>query len=130
MITDYFIDEILAIRERESTVKNIKFSISFDTLKMDKEILDIYYTFSSTYEDMDGKRIGEIRMVGHLIDKEENEETAKMVNNYWSVKKSFPKTVLDRIINVLNFECGARGTLVAYAMAFPPPLPLSHAKNE
>jgi len=130
MITDYFIDEILAIRERESTVKNIKFSISFDTLKMDKEILDIYYTFSSTYEDMDGKRIGEIRMVGHLIDKEENEETAKMVNNYWSVKKSFPKTVLDRIINVLNFECGARGTLVAYAMAFPPPLPLSYAKNE
>ncbi len=130
MITDYFIDEILAIRERESAVKNIRFSISFDSLKMDKDILDIYYTFSSTYEDMDGKRIGEIKMVGHLIDKEENEETARMVNNYWSIKKSFPKAVLDRVINVLNFECGARGTLVAYAMAFPPPLPLSTAKNE
>lgn len=130
MITDYFIDEILAMREREATVTNIKFSVSFNSVRIEKDVVDIYFTFSALYEDRDEKKIGEIKMVGHLIDRENNEEMARMIDNYWSTKKSLPKGVLDRVINVLNFECGARGTLVAYAMAFPPPLPLSPSKNE
>ncbi|MDP8011748.1 MAG: hypothetical protein ACP5F1_00115 [Thermoplasmata archaeon] len=124
MIKEFFIDEIVAIREKEKTVTSLKFTVTFDSLKKDNEVLDIYYTFSALYEDSENSKVGEIRLVGHLIDKEENEEMAKMVNDYWNTKKSLPKGLLDKVLNVLNFECGARGTLVAYAMAFPPPIPL------
>lgn len=130
MITDYFIDEVMAIRERESTVTNIRFVINFDSVNMDKTKLDIYYTFSSIYEDKEGKKVGEIRIIGHLINVEDNEESARIIKNYYDTKKSFPKAVLDKILNVLNFECGARGTLVAYAMAFPPPLIISSGNKE
>ncbi len=125
MITEFFIDEIVALREKEKTVTSLKFTINFDSLKRSNEVLDIYYTFSALYEDEESSKIGEIKLIGHVIDKEDNEEMARMVSDFWNTKRSLPKGVLDKVLNVLNFECGARGTLVAYAMAFPPPLPLT-----
>ena len=58
----------------------------------------------------------------------ENKKDADEIVSMWKEKKTLPINFAEDVINMLNFECGSRGTLVAYSMGFVAPLPLSRAR--
>ncbi|MEM0147284.1 MAG: hypothetical protein QXF85_02410, partial [Candidatus Micrarchaeaceae archaeon] len=50
------------------------------------------------------------------------------ISKTWLDKKTLPIDFAEDLINLLNFECGSRGTLLAWSIGLIAPLPLSRAK--
>jgi len=128
MITEVNIKEIEAKRVHKDLIANMKFNINFDDVKVDKENVSVDFTFTTDYEGQESsKNIGKLEIKGNIVSKESKKETDEIVS-MWKEKKTLPINFAEDVINMLNFECGSRGTLVAYSMGFVAPLPLSRAR--
>lgn len=128
MITEVNIKEIEAKRAHKDLIANMKFNINFDDVKVDKENVSVDFTFTTDYEGQESsKNIGKLEIKGNIVSKESKKDADEIVN-MWKEKKTLPINFAEDVINMLNFECGSRGTLVAYSMGFVAPLPLSRAR--
>jgi hypothetical protein len=128
MITEVNIKEIEAKRAHKDLIANMKFNINFDDVKVDKDNVSVDFTFTTDYEGQEGsKNIGKLEIKGNIVSKE-NKKDADEIVSMWKEKKTLPINFAEDVINMLNFECGSRGTLVAYSMGFVAPLPLSRAR--
>ena len=128
MITEVNIQRVEAKREHKDLIANMKFNINFDEVKVDKENVNVEFTFTTDYEGQEGsKNIGRLETKGNIVSKESKKDTEEIVS-MWKDKKTLPINFAEDVINMLNFECGSRGTLVAYSMGFVAPLPLSRAR--
>ena len=128
MITEVNIQRVEAKREHKDLIANMKFNINFDEVKVDKENVNVEFTFTTDYEGQEGsKNIGRLEIKGNIVSKESKKDTEEIVS-MWKDKKTLPISFAEDVINMLNFECGSRGTLVAYSMGFVAPLPLSRAR--
>ncbi len=131
MITGIEIGKVEAVRNAPDAVTNMKFNINFDAVKVSHDIVNVEFTFTTTYEGSSQKAkadvVGELKIVGNIVTKETKKD-AEEIENRWKDKKTLPLGLAEDIINILNFECGARGTLVAYSMGFVAPLPISRAR--
>ena len=130
MITNIRINKVEAERASDDFVGNMKFNINFDDVKANGDNVDVHFTFLTQYEggnSSTAKEVGNLKIVGVISSKEEKKEIEE-IKSAWDKNKTLPTGFAENVINVLNFECGAKGTLLAYAMAFPAPLPLSRAK--
>ncbi len=128
MITEVNIQRVEAKREHKDLIANMKFNINFDEVKVDKENVNVEFTFTTDYEGQEGsKNIGRLEIKGNIVSKESKKDTEEIVS-MWKDKKTLPINFAEDVINMLNFECGSRGTLVAYSMGFVAPLPLSRAR--
>lgn len=88
------------------------------------------YIFVATYEGGEApkaKQIGELKIIGTILSKE-NKKDSDEISSVWKSKKTLPLAFAENIINLLNFECGARGTLLASSIGLLAPIPLSRAK--
>lgn len=130
MITGNRISRVEASRDMDDMITNMRFNINFDDVKVNGESVDVDYTFTATYEggsQSSPKTVGQLKIAGTIMSK----ETKKMIDEVtkmWKDKKTLPIQFAEDVINLLNFECGSRGTLVAYSIGFVAPLPLSRAK--
>ncbi len=128
MITEVNIKEIEAKRAHKDLIANMKFNINFDDVKVDKDNVSVDFTFTTDYEGQESsKNIGKLEIKGNIVSKE-NKKDADEIVSMWKEKKTLPINFAEDVINMLNFECGSRGTLVAYSMGFVAPLPLSRAR--
>ncbi len=129
MITGIEIGKVEAVRNAPDAVANMKFNINFDNVKVNHESVNVGFTFTTTYEGSAPKTdvVGELKIVGSITTKESKKD-AEEIESEWKSKKTLPLGLAEDIINILNFECGARGTLVAYSMGFVAPLPISRAR--
>ncbi|MDE1851561.1 MAG: hypothetical protein KGH69_02640 [Candidatus Micrarchaeota archaeon] len=128
MITNIDVNRIEATRDMKEMISNMKFNINFDTVKVDKENVDVGFTFVTAYEGQgNSKNVGKLTISG-TISAKESKKDAEDIDSTWKSKKTLPLKFAEDVINMLNFECGARGTLVAYSIGFVAPLPLSRAK--
>jgi hypothetical protein len=128
MITEVNIKEIEAKRAHKDLIANMKFNINFDDVKVDKDNVSVDFTFTTDYEGQEGsKNIGKLEIKGNIVSKESKKDADEIVS-MWKEKKTLPINFAEDVINMLNFECGSRGTLVAYSMGFVAPLPLSRAR--
>ncbi len=130
MITGIDISKVEATRESKDMITNMKFNINFDDVKINQDSVEVAFTFVTSYEGGTGnatKNVGEIRIKGSITSKEDKKEVEE-ISKTWESKKTLPLAFAENIINLLNFECGARGTLLAYSIGFVAPLPLSRAK--
>ncbi len=128
MITEVNIKEIEAKRAHKDLIANMKFNINFDDVKVDKENVSVDFTFTTDYEGQESsKNIGKLEIKGNIVSKESKKDADEIVS-MWKEKKTLPINFAEDVINMLNFECGSRGTLVAYSMGFVAPLPLSRAR--
>ncbi len=128
MITEVNIKEIEAKRAHKDLIANMKFNINFDDVKVDKENVSVDFTFTTDYEGQESsKNIGKLEIKGNIVSKESKKDADDIVS-MWKEKKTLPINFAEDVINMLNFECGSRGTLVAYSMGFVAPLPLSRAR--
>ncbi|MGC8662257.1 MAG: hypothetical protein ACP5RT_00505 [Candidatus Micrarchaeia archaeon] len=130
MITGLDISKVEATREAKDVITNMKFNINFDDVKINQDSVEVAFTFITSYEGGSGnstKNVGEIKIKGTIFSKEEKKSIDE-INKFWGNQKTLPVSFAENIINLLNFECSARGTLLAYSMGFIAPLPLSRAK--
>ncbi|MDE1845925.1 MAG: hypothetical protein KGH53_01425 [Candidatus Micrarchaeota archaeon] len=130
MITGLKINHVEATRETEDMISNMKFNINFDDLKVEGgEAVHVTFTFVANYdgEPGKGKDVGMLKIVGVVMSKETRKD-ADEIMNVWKTKKTLPLKFAEDVINLLNFECGARGTLLASSIGLLAPLPLSRAK--
>jgi hypothetical protein len=129
MITGIDITKIEANRDQKDMISNMKFNINFEDVKIEKDNIDVRFTFTAVYEGGadNSKQVGKLTISGGIISKETKKE-ADEIESTWKSKKTLPVKFAEDIINMLNFECGARGTLVAYSIGFVAPLPLTRAK--
>jgi hypothetical protein len=130
MITGLEISTVEADRDPKEAITNMKFNINFEDVKVDKENVSVGFVFSAVYEagtPNSAKQAGQIKITGSLISKETKKD-ADEITSVWKEKKTLPLRYAEDVINLLNFECGARGTLVAYSIGLAAPLPLSRAK--
>ncbi len=130
MITGNRITRVEASRDVDDMITNMRFNINFDDVKTTGENVDVDYTFTAIYEGGSQdkpKTVGQLKIAGTIMSK----ESKKMIDDVvkmWKDKKTLPIPFAEDVINLLNFECGSRGTLVAYSIGFVAPLPLSRAK--
>jgi hypothetical protein len=130
MITGIEISKVEAGRELNGAITNMKFNINFDNVKVNQESVNVTFTFVATYEgsaQSKTTKVGELKITGDVISKE-NKKDAEEIESTWKNKKTLPIKFAEDVINILNFECGARGTLVAYSIGFAAPIPISRAK--
>lgn len=128
MITGLEVNKIEANRAVKDPIANMKFNINFDNVKVDKENVEVAFTFTAVYEGTQAtKEIGQLKIIG-MITSRETKKDADEISSTWKDKKTLPLRFAEDVINLLNFECGARGTLVAYSIGFVAPIPLSRAR--
>ncbi len=130
MITGIEISKVEARRELNEAISNMKFNINFEDVKVTPDSVRISFTFSTVYDGGTASKVtkvGEITISGSVIAKETKKE-AEEIESTWKEKKTLPIGIAEDVINLLNFECGARGTLLAYSIGFAAPLPISRAK--
>ena len=132
MITGNMVKNVSANRYFDEGITNMKFNITFDDVKVSGEDVDVLYTFTTSYVNTQGKaekQVGDLKIAGSIKAKE-NKGSADEIQKTWSGKKTLPTAFAEDIINLLNFECGSRGTLLASSIGLVAPLPLSRAKLE
>ena len=129
MITGVDVQKIEAkLREPNGEmIGNMKFNINFESVKVSQENVTVGFIFTAVYEGSKSNKLGELTLQGNIIAKEVKKD-ADEIDATWKNKKTLPVRFAEDVINLLNFECGARGTLVAYSMGFPAPLPISKAR--
>lgn len=128
MITGIRITKVEASRPEDEAIMNMKFNINFDNVDVTGDNVAVAYTFTTTYEgDKADKSIGELKIVGKVFAKEEK-ALITQINETWKSKKTLPVKFAEDIINILNFECASRGTLLAWSIGMIAPLPITRAK--
>lgn len=129
MITGIDITKIEANRDEKDMISNMKFNINFEDVKIEKDNVNVKFTFTAVYEGGvdNSKQVGKLTISGNIASKESKKDVED-IEGVWKSKKTLPVKFAEDIINMLNFECGARGTLVAYSIGFVAPLPITRAK--
>jgi len=127
MITGLKVSSVSANRPTDDMIASMRFSVSFDDVKVTDDNVEVVYTYTAIYEGQDSKQVGDLKIVGKLLAKE-TKARAKEIADTWQNKKTLPVDFAEDVINLLNFECGSRGTLLAWSAGLVAPLPLSRAK--
>ena len=132
MITNIDVSKIEANRGSRDLISNMKFNVAFDDVKVEKDLVNVGFTFSAFYEGEQSakgaaKEIGKLVISGKVTSKEEK-ALVDEVQKTWETKKTLPLKFAEDVLNIITFECGARGTLIAYSMGFIAPLPMSRTK--
>ena len=130
MITGIEISKVEARRDINEAISNMRFNINFEDVKVNQDNVKIAFTFSTVYDGgtpAKTTKVGELTIAGNVVAKETKKD-AEEIESTWKSKKTLPLKIAEDVINLLNFECGARGTLLAYSIGFAAPLPISRAK--
>lgn len=131
MITAIGINDVEAHRPVTDPITNMKFNINFDDVKVTGENVEVAYTFTTSYEGgaKGDKVVGNLKIKG-TVQAKEDKSTITQINDAWKSKKTLPVKFAEDLINILNFECASRGTLLAWSIGVIAPLPLTRAKLE
>ncbi|MGC8676144.1 MAG: hypothetical protein ACP5T3_01330 [Candidatus Micrarchaeia archaeon] len=129
MITGLSVSSVSANRPTSEPITNMKFNINFDDVKVTNGNVEVSYTFTADYQGgaNNSKSVGDLKIVGKVT-ASEDKKSAEDISNTWQSKKTLPIPFAEDLINLLNFECGSRGTLLAWSIGLVAPLPLSRAK--
>ncbi len=128
MITNIDVSKIEATRGSKELISNMKFNVAFDGVTVEKDNVHVDFTFSAFYEgETASKEVGKLTITGKVSSKEEK-AVADDVQKTWTSKKTLPLKFAEDVLNIITFECGSRGTLIAYSMGFIAPLPMSRTK--
>ncbi|MCL5674992.1 MAG: hypothetical protein M1611_00060 [Candidatus Marsarchaeota archaeon] len=135
MITGIEISKVEANRFLKDPIYNMKFGIGFDDVEVKNENVHVKFVFTTNYEPepsakkQDSSLVGELKVHGTIISRESKTDL-EGIRQEWATKKTLPLKFAEDIVNVINMQCSAVGTLVAYSIGFAAPIPISRAKLE
>ena len=90
MITEVNINKVEAKREHRDMISNMKFNINFDDVKVEKENVNVAFTFTTDYEGQEtSKNVGKLEIKGTIVAKENKKDTEE-ITAMWKDKKTLP----------------------------------------
>jgi len=102
------------IDKRELSAKR-NMNIEIKGLKLEKDVLEIEYSYTVVYGDNSAK----LKIEGVVVAKEPG--AAKIVER-WKKKQGLPDEFSEDLINVINYVGSVNGTVIARVVDLAPPM--------
>jgi hypothetical protein len=120
MIVGERILEVSGNKVPKGSIKGLSINISIDDVKMaedNKDNLEITYVYTASYAE----NVGEIRIKGAIIAKEEAKLSKDIVDT-WKRTKKIPDEYATVVLSAVNYSGSANGTLLARVLNLTAPL--------
>ncbi len=117
MIVGGKIDFVEATKTSEDTLKGLNINISMEEVKVKGESIELAYTYTVAYDE----GVGNLKMKGTIYAKEDK-KLAKEIEDEWKKNKKLPDAYAEGILNAINYNGSANGTLAARIVNLSPPL--------
>lgn len=117
MIVGERILEVSGNRVPKEPIKGLNINIQLDGVEKDKENIEITYTYIADYKEA----VGQIKIKGLLIAKEED-KLAKEIVDKWKKEKKIPDDYATVVLSAVNYSGSANGTLLARVLGLTAPL--------
>ena len=128
MIVGERILEVSGNKVPNESVKSLNINISLEDVKEKGENVEVTYVYTANYED----KVGQIKIKGTLLAKEEKKRAKEIVDS-WKKSKKVPEDYATQVLSAVNYSGSANGTLLARVLGLnapliPPRIQLSKAK--
>lgn len=120
MIVGERILEVSGTKDPSGPIKGLNINISLEDVKMgekNKENVEITYVYTADYKD----KIGQIKIKGVLIAKEDSKKSKQIVDS-WKKDKKVPDDYAPMVLSAVNYSGSANGTLLARVLNLTAPL--------
>jgi hypothetical protein len=117
MIVGERILEVSGNRVPKEAIKGLNINIQLDGVEKAKDNIEIAYTYIADYKEA----VGQIKIKGLLIAKEE-EKLAKEIVDKWKKEKKIPDDYATVVLSAVNYSGSANGTLLARVLGLTAPL--------
>ncbi|MBI5046183.1 hypothetical protein HZC07_00430, partial [Candidatus Micrarchaeota archaeon] len=104
MIVGERIIEVSGKRENRTDLKSISINISLEDVKLVEGMLEMSYIYTAKYEE----ELGEIKIKGIIMAKEE-EKLSKEVVDSWKKTKKVPDSYATTVLSAVNYGGSANG---------------------
>lgn len=117
MIVGERILEVSGNRVPQQSIKGLNINIQLDGVEKKDDNLEITYTYIADYKD----EVGQIKIKGLLVAKEESKLTKEVVDK-WKKEKKIPDDYATVVLSAVNYSGSANGTLLARVLGLTAPL--------
>ncbi len=117
MIVGERILEVSGTRVPQKSVKGLNINIQLESVEMNGENVEITYTYIADYKD----DVGNLKIKGLLIAKEEEKLTKEIISK-WKKEKKIPDEYATVVLSAVNYSGSANGTLLARVLGLTAPL--------
>jgi len=117
MIVGERILEVSGNRVPQQSIKGLNINIQLEKVEMNDDTVEITYDYIADYKD----NVGQIKIKGILIAKEEKDLSKKIVDS-WKKNKKVPDEYATVVLSAVNYSGSANGTLMARVLGLTAPL--------
>ncbi len=117
MIVGERILEVSGNKVPQQSIKGLNINIQLEGVEQKDDNLEIIYVYTADYRD----NVGEIKIKGMLIAKEEDKLTKEILKR-WKKEKKVPDDYATVILSAVNYSGSANGTLLARVLGLTAPL--------
>jgi hypothetical protein len=117
MIVGERILEVSGNRVPKEAIKGLNINIQLDGVEKAKDSIEITYTYIADYKEA----VGQIKIKGLLIAKEEDKLSKEIVDK-WKKEKKIPDDYATVVLSAVNYSGSANGTLLARVLGLTAPL--------
>ncbi|MBD3210931.1 hypothetical protein GF318_06145 [Candidatus Micrarchaeota archaeon] len=130
MIVGERILEVSGNKKKREPVKGLNINIALEEVKKGDEYLEITYVYTASYNE----DVGEIKIKGVLLGKEEDKKIKEILDT-WKKEKKVPEDYATTVLSAINYSGSANGTLLARVLGLtapliPPRIQLSRAEKK
>ncbi len=113
-----------------ASIKGLSINIALEDVQQQNGQVEITYVYTANYEE----NVGQIRIKGTLMAKEDDKLAAEIVD-LWKKNKKVPDAYAETVLSAVNYSGSANGTLLARVLGLtapliPPRIQLSKATPE
>lgn len=117
MIVGERILEVSGKKVAGASIQGLSINIALEDVQHNSGNLEITYVYTANYED----NVGQIRIKGALLAKEEDKLAHEVVDT-WKKNKKVPDAYAETVLSAVNYSGSANGTLLARVLNLTAPL--------
>lgn len=117
MIVGERILEVSGNRVPQQSIQGLNINIQLENVELNGENVEITYVYVADYKE----KVGEIKIKGLLIAKEEK-ALSKKIADTWKKSKKIPDDYATVVLSAVNYSGSANGTLLARVLGLTAPL--------
>ena len=117
MIVGERILEVSGNKVPQQSIKGLNINIQLEGVEQKDGNLEIIYVYTADYRE----KVGEIKIKGMLIAKEDDKLTKEILKR-WKKEKKVPDEYATVILSAVNYSGSANGTLLARVLGLTAPL--------
>jgi hypothetical protein len=100
-----------------ASIKGLSINIALEDVQSQNGHIEITYVYTANYEE----NVGQIKIKGTLLAKEEDKFASEIVD-MWKKNKKVPDAYAETVLSAVNYSGSANGTLMARVLGLTAPL--------